>query len=86
MTIELYDSVALTHSLSALREDREDHRALVHLSEGTRGAVVMVYGDHEAYEVEFTDGEYTLALVTLSPKDVRLAEKHRPVDIYAAAD
>lgn len=83
MTIELYDSVALTQNMTVPSEDDD---GFVSLAEGTRGAVVMVYGDHEAYEVEFMEGEYTLALVTLSPQNVRLVEKHRPVDTYAAAD
>lgn len=83
MTIELYDSVALTHPLIVPREDGE---GVVHLAEGARGAVVMVYGNHAAYEVEFMEGEYTIALLTLSPQDVRLVEKHHPVDISAAAD
>jgi len=82
MTIELYDSVALTHSLVTPHEDGEGS---IDLPEGARGAVVMVYGDHEGYEVEFMEGEYTIALVTLSPHDVRLAEKHRPVKTYATA-
>jgi hypothetical protein len=75
MSIELYDSVALTHPLDAPAEDCE---GTVRLPEGTRGAVVMVYGDHEAYEVEFMNGAHTIALMTLSPADIRLAEKHRP--------
>lgn len=83
MAIELYDSVALTHPLVAPHEDGE---GAVHLAEGARGAVVMVYGNHKAYEVEFMDGEQTIALLTLSPQDVRLAEKHHPVDIDDAAD
>jgi len=47
------------------------------LAEGERGTVVMVYGDHEAYEVEFMEGDtwYTKALVTLRPDDVRLVWK-----------
>jgi hypothetical protein len=83
MTIELFDSIALTHPLTAMREDGGGP---ISLAGGTRGAVVMIYGDHEAYEVEFMDGEYTLALLTLFPQDVRLAEKHHPADVYAAID
>lgn len=83
MAIELYDSVVLTHPLTAPREDGEGS---VHLAESARGAVVMVYGNYAAYEVEFMNGEYTIALLTLSPQDVRLAEKHHPVDISTAAD
>jgi hypothetical protein len=28
----------------------------------------MVYGDHEAYEIEFMGGEYAVALATPSPQ------------------
>jgi len=75
MTIELYGSVALTHSLVTPREDGEGS---IELPEGARGTVVMVYGDHEGYEVEFMEGEDTIAIVTLSPHDVRLAERIAP--------
>lgn len=62
-----FDSVALTVPLP-------EHNLLI----GTRGAVVMVHGDHEAYEVEFMRGERTLALLTLLPEQLRLVQKFAP--------
>lgn len=42
------------------------------LETGDVGAVVHVYGDGEAYEVEFVTAEGdTVALLTLTPADVR---------------
>jgi hypothetical protein len=43
------------------------------LKEGDVGAVVHVYRNDAAYEVEFVTGEgETVALVTLRPSDIRL--------------
>ncbi len=72
--IEELDVIALTHPLP-------EHG----LAEGERGTVVMVQGNHEAYEVEFMEGDtwYTKALVTLWPDDVRLVWK-LPANIAAA--
>ncbi|MGH2583618.1 MAG: DUF4926 domain-containing protein [Dehalococcoidia bacterium] len=56
------DSVVLTH-------DIPEHG----LKRGDMGAVVHVYGDNLAYEVEFVTADgYTAALLTLMPSDVRL--------------
>ncbi|MGD9894193.1 MAG: DUF4926 domain-containing protein [Dehalococcoidia bacterium] len=56
------DSVVLTH-------DIDEHG----LKRGDLGAVVHVYGDNIAYEVEFVTADgYTAALLTLKPADVRL--------------
>ncbi len=69
------DSVVLVHDLP------------IHgLSEGARGTVVTVYGNHKAYEVEFMKGAKTIALVTVSPDSLRLLHRYTPVDIYSVAD
>ncbi|HEY8293197.1 MAG TPA: DUF4926 domain-containing protein [Thermomicrobiales bacterium] len=54
---------------------------------GRRGAVVMVYGDHEAYEVEFYNADwewkpemnvpYPAVLATVTPDKMRLVHRHR---------
>jgi hypothetical protein len=46
------------------------------LKRGDIGAVVMVHGDGEAFDVEFVamDGQ-TIALETLQPTDVRRGER-----------
>jgi hypothetical protein len=55
------DSVVLTH-------DIDEHG----LKCGDLGAVVHVYGNNLAYEVEFVTADgYTAALLTLEPSDVR---------------
>jgi len=55
------DSVVLTH-------DIEDWG----LKRGDVGAVVHVYGEGSAYEVEFVTADgHTAALLTLEPTDVR---------------
>lgn len=57
MTIHEYDVVRLLQPLP-------EH----YLSEGAIGAVVMVFDDPLAYEVEFCNADgVTLALVTLAP-------------------
>ena len=55
------DTVVLTH-------DIKDYG----LKEGDMGAVVQIYGDGKAFEVEFVtaDGK-TIALLTLEPSDIR---------------
>ena len=56
-----HDTVVLTRSLP-------DHG----LQAGDVGAIVHVYDDGEAFEVEFVDGSgSTLALVTVEPPDIR---------------
>lgn len=70
--IEELDTVALMASLP-------DHG----LANGAEGVVVMVYGDHDAYEVEFLDGARTVALVTLTPEKVRLVHRFTPVPVPA---
>lgn len=57
------------------------------LEVGRRGAIVMVYGDHEAYEVEFYNADwewtpdmdipYPAILATVTPDKVRLVYRHR---------
>jgi hypothetical protein len=58
----------------------------VNLAAGRQGAVVMVYGDHEAYEVEFyhadwewtpdMDVPYPAILATVTPDKLRLVHRH----------
>ena len=56
-----HDTVVLTRSLP----DRG-------LQAGDVGAIVHVYDDGKAFEVEFVDGSgATLALVTVEPSDIR---------------
>lgn len=55
------------------------------LKAGRRGAVVMVYGDHEAYEVEFYNADrewtpdmdvpYPAVLATVPPNKLRLVHR-----------
>jgi hypothetical protein len=60
MILQEYDVVRLRRSLP-------EH----HLSEGAIGAIVLVFADPPAYEVEFCDKEgVTLALVTLNEEDL----------------
>ncbi len=76
MMIEELDTVEL---LAPLPE--------ANLPEGRRGAVVMVYGDHAAYEVEFYNADwewtpdmdvpYPAVLTTVTPDKVRLVHRHR---------
>ncbi len=56
------------------------------LSLGTIGAVVAVWGDKELYEVEFTDGARTLALVPVTPDKLALVEKFTPSRQSVSAD
>jgi len=59
------------HSLVVLKRDRAPER----LSSGDVGAVVHVYDDGGAYEVEFIDGGgTTVALLSLTADEVRLVE------------
>ena len=56
------DTVVLTHNV-------ENHG----LKEGDIGAVVHCYQDGQGFEVEFVTAEgKTIALLTLTPSDVRL--------------
>ena len=56
------------HDMIVLTRDLPEHS----LRTGDVGAVVHVYADGKAYEVEFVTGAgETLALETLEPKDVR---------------
>ncbi len=75
--IEELDVVALIRSLP-------EHS----LREGEMGTVVMIYGDHAAYEVEFMDGDspYRTALITLMPDEARLTWKASPVPHAIPAD
>jgi len=59
------------HSMVVLSDDRTTDG----LHAGDVGAVVHVYGDGKAYEVEFVDGNgTTVALLTLEATDVRPIE------------
>jgi uncharacterized protein DUF4926 len=61
MTLREHDVVALTRDLP-------QHK----LRAGDVGAVVQVYADGKAYEVEFVTGTgHTLAVETLQPSDIR---------------
>ena len=63
MTIEEYDVVRLRRPLP-------EHKLMA----GAVGAVVMVYENPTAYEVEFCDeGGATLALLTLKEEDIEPA-------------
>lgn len=51
----------------ALLIDRPD----LGLSKGQTGTIVSVYGEHEAFEVEFVDdGGVTYGLATFSPEEL----------------
>ena len=59
------------HSMVVLNDDRSADG----LNAGDVGAVVHIYGEGKAYEVEFIDGDgSTIALLTLEPSDIRLIE------------
>jgi len=59
------------HSLVVLNDDRSADG----LNAGDVGAVVHIYGEGKAYEVEFIDGDgSTIALLTLEPSDIRPIE------------
>ena len=61
MTIHEHDTVVLTRDLA-------EHQ----LRAGDVGAVVHVYQDGKAYEIEFVNGSgETLAVETLEPSDIR---------------
>lgn len=61
MTIYEHDTVVLTRDLTEPR-----------LRAGDVGAVIHVYKDGKAYEVEFVTGSgKTLAVETLEPSDIR---------------
>lgn len=63
---EELDTVVLTH-------DIKEHA----LKEGDMGTVVNVYGNSEAYEVEFVTAKgETVALVTLKLADIRSVKKN----------
>jgi hypothetical protein len=56
-----------------LAEDLPEYRLVA----GDIGTIVMVYGDGEAFEVEFiTLAGDTIAVVTLPPEAVRPADRH----------
>ena len=60
--IEELDVVALRHDISG-----------TYLKKGDLGTVVLVYGDNEAYMVEFVlETGFTAALADLKSDDVRL--------------
>lgn len=56
------------------------------LSAGAVGAIVAIWGDEELYEVEFTDGAHTLALVPVAPDKLALVEKFTPSRESITAD
>jgi hypothetical protein len=56
------------HDMVVLTRDLPEHG----LTSGDVGAVVHVYADSKAYEVEFVTGAgHTLAVETLEPRDIR---------------
>lgn len=56
------------HDMVVLTRDVPEHK----LRSGDVGAVVHVYADAKAYEVEFVTGAgQTLAVATLEPQDIR---------------
>lgn len=56
-----------------LARDIKEHN----LTEGDMGAIVNIYGKGEAFDVEFVTGEgKTVALLTLTPDDVRLMARN----------
>ena len=60
------DTIVLTH-------DIEDYG----LKKGDMGAIVQVYKEGEAFEVEFVTAEgKTVALLTLKPADIRKVSKN----------
>ncbi len=65
------------HSVVVLSNDHLDYG----LHAGDVGAVVHVYGEGKAYEVEFVDGDgTTIALLTLESSDVRPIETGELLD------
>ncbi len=60
------------HEPVVILADRQEHG----LQKGDIGAVVHVYGDGEAYEVEFVSGNgQTVAVLTLAAPEIRPLEK-----------
>ena len=61
------DTVELTHDIKEYN-----------LKEGDRGAIVEIYKNGEAFEVEFVSPNgRTIALLTLMPKDIRSMKNKR---------
>ncbi len=66
------------------------------LAAGRRGAVVLVYGNHEAYEVEFYNADwewtpdmdvpYPAVLATVTSDNVRLVHRHHASATAGAID
>lgn len=72
---EELDTVVLTNNI-------DEHA----LKKGDMGAVVNVYKDGEAYEVEFvTASGKTVALLTLNPKDIRHVAKNEILHVRGFA-
>lgn len=67
------DVVALTHNIEKYG-----------LSEGRRGTIVQLYKNGDMFAVEFIDNEgYTVALLDLTPKDIRpVWSKHLHKDLF----
>lgn len=58
------------------------------LKKGDLGTIVHLYGDKKAFEVEFVAvSGRTIALITLTPKDIRPMAKHEILHVrgFAAA-
>lgn len=70
--LEELDVVALTHNIDKYK-----------LREGAKGTIVQLYKSGTAFAVEFVDAKgYTIALIDLTPKDVRLiSSKNLPKNI-----
>ena len=69
------DTIVLSHDL-------KEHS----LTRGDVGAVVHVYENGKAYEVEFVTGEgKTIAVVTLTNKDIRPMERQEILHVRSYA-
>jgi hypothetical protein len=61
----------LEHAVVRLRRDFPERE----LKAGMIGAVVHVYADGTAYEVEFTSGSQALSLATLDRDDLEVVDR-----------
>lgn len=69
------DTIVLSH-------DIEEHG----LTRGDVGAIVHVYADSKAYEVEFVTGEgKTVAVLTLTESDIRPMQRQEILHVRAYA-
>lgn len=69
------DTVVLTHDIKEYG-----------LKKGDLGTIVHLYGDKKASEVEFVAASgKTIALITLTPKDIRPMTKHEILHVRGFA-